>query len=173
MVSDVASSRTGTIPPAVTIETRLTADPIDALDPLGALPTVRDGALVVFQGRVRDHNDGREVSGLEYQAYEAMAEAELRAICEEAAQRFEVGAISAIHRVGRLELGETSVVIGVAAPHRAPCYDASRYIIEELKVRLPVWKHERYADGDASWVGAPVSPEGEGGSTDDLGGEGE
>jgi molybdopterin synthase catalytic subunit len=156
-VSDAVSADPRTRPEGPTIETRLTSSPIDRLDPFGALATTADGAVIVFQGRARDHNDGREVRALEYEAYGEMAERELRAICEEAADRFEVGAISAVHRVGPLALGEASVAIGVAAPHRAPCYEASRYIIEQLKVRLPVWKHERYADGEAAWVGGEVS----------------
>jgi molybdopterin synthase catalytic subunit len=153
----------------VAIETRITEAAIDGLDPFAGSAT-SDGAVIVFQGRVRDSNEGREVRGLEYEAYREMAEKELRAICEEAAERFAVGAISAAHRVGRLELGEASVTIGVAAPHRAPCYDASRFIIEELKKRLPVWKHERYADGESEWVGAPgatatgAAPPGSGGA---------
>ena len=137
----------------VRIETRITDSAIDGLDPVAGAAT-SDGAVVVFQGRVRDHHEGREVAGLEYEAYREMAESELRAICEEAGRRFEIGAISAAHRVGRLELGEASVTIGVSAPHRAPCYEASRYIIEELKTRLPVWKRESYVDGESEWVGA-------------------
>jgi molybdopterin synthase catalytic subunit len=85
----------------------------------------------------------------------------LRSICEEAAGRYSVGALRAIHRVGDLALGEVSVVIGVAAPHRADCYEASRFVIEELKRRLPVWKRERYVDGDAAWVGAQRTGEAE------------
>ena len=139
----------------VMIETRITESAIDGLDPFAGGAATSDGAVVVFQGRVRDRNEGHEVEGLDYEAYREMAETELRTICEEAGRRFEVGAISAAHRVGRLELGEASVTIGVAAPHRAPCYEASRYIIEELKVRLPVWKRERYVDGESEWVGAP------------------
>jgi molybdopterin synthase catalytic subunit len=110
---------------------------------------------------VRETNEGRAVSGLAYEAYDEMAEKELRSICEEAAERFDVGALRAIHRIGELELGAVSVVIGVAAPHRVDCYEASRYVIEELKKRLPVWKHERYVGGDAAWVGAVHAPAGD------------
>jgi molybdopterin synthase catalytic subunit len=83
-----------------------------------------------------------------------MAEQELRGICDEAATRFDVGAILVAHRFGPLGLGDVSVRIAVAAPHRAACYEASRFIIEELKVRVPIWKHEVYADGSTRWVGA-------------------
>jgi len=143
--------------PEVRIRTRITDGSLDAPGPFEDLSDGSDGAVLIFQGRVRETNEGRAVTGLGYQAYGEMAEKELRAICEEAATRFEVGAITAAHRIGELEPGEASVVIGVAAPHRAACYEASRFVIEEIKARLPIWKRERYADGDASWVGAPDS----------------
>lgn len=141
------------------IRTRITDGSLDALRPFEDLSARSDGAVLIFQGRVREINEGRAVTGLGYQAYGEMAERELRAICEEAARRFEVGAISAAHRVGELDPGEVSVVIGVAAPHRAACYEASRFVIEEIKARLPIWKRERYADGEAVWVGAPEPAE--------------
>lgn len=141
----------------VRIRTRITDESLDGPGPFEDLGDHSDGAVLIFQGRVRETNEGRTVTGLGYQAYGEMAEKELRAICEEAAGRFEVGAISAAHRVGELDPGEVSVVIGVASPHRASCYEASRYVIEEIKARLPIWKRERYVDGDAVWVGAPES----------------
>jgi len=141
----------------VRIGTRITDGSLDALGPFEDLGAHSDGAVLIFQGRVRNTGEGRTVTGLGYQAYGEMAEKELRAICEEAASRFEVGAISAAHRVGELEPGEVSVVIGVAAPHRAACYEASRFVIEEIKARLPIWKRERFADGESVWVGAPES----------------
>lgn len=140
---------------AASIEARITAESIDRLGAFDDLSSFSDGAVVVFQGRVRETNDGRAVSGLTYEAYGEMAEKELAAICAEAADRFDAGAIRAWHRVGDLTLGEVSVVIGVAAPHRDACYAASRHVIEELKARLPVWKHEHYVDGESEWVGAP------------------
>ncbi|MGH7540881.1 MAG: molybdenum cofactor biosynthesis protein MoaE [Gemmatimonadota bacterium] len=138
------------------IRVLITEQSLDGFDPFRGLGSRADGAVVVFQGRVRDTNEGREVARLSYEAYHDMAESELRAICEEAAVRHEVGAIVAAHRVGTLDPGEVSVAIGVAAPHRASGYDASRYVIEQLKKRLPVWKHERYEDGTSTWVGAPA-----------------
>lgn len=137
------------------IETILTGEPLESLDAFDRLGTTADGAALTFEGRVRDHNEGRRVSSLAYEAYPEMAERELRDICDDAAARFEVGAIIAAHRVGSLDLGDVSVRIAVAAPHRAACYEASRFIIEELKVRVPIWKHEAYADGSARWVGTP------------------
>ena len=138
------------------IRTAITSESLDDLSAFDDLSAHSDGAVLVFQGRVRETNDGRAVVSLGYEAYGEMAEKELRRICDEAMSRFDVGAVRAIHRVGDLELGEVSVVVGVAAPHRGDCYEASRYVIEELKDRLPVWKHERYADGGAAWVGAPA-----------------
>lgn len=137
----------------VRIDTRITTASLDGLAAFEDLAAHSDGAVLIFQGRVRETNEDRAVSGLTYEAYGEMAEKELRAICEEAATRFDIGAVSAAHRIGELGLGEASVVIGVAAPHRADCYEASRFVIEEIKARLPVWKHERYVEGDSAWVG--------------------
>jgi len=145
----------------VLIEIAVTTDSLDLLEPFDDLSSHSDGAVLIFQGRVRDTNDGRAVTRLTYEAYGEMAEKELRSICEEAADRYSIGALRAIHRVGDLALGEVSVVIGVAAPHRADCYEASRFVIEELKKRVPVWKHEGYADGDSAWVGASLADDGE------------
>jgi len=97
-------------------------------------------------------NDGRAVDGIEYAAYGAMAEKELSRILGEAAERHPAADIVVEHRTGRLALGEASVVIAVAHAHRGPAYDASRFVIEELKKRLPVWKREEYTDGTREWV---------------------
>jgi len=145
-------ARVGTAPE---VEAWITTESLDGLDRFRSLGSHADGAVLVFQGRVRETNAGRSVSSLDYEAYDEMAKSELEAICREAAHRFEVGAISAAHRVGALSLGEVSVVIGVAAPHRDQCYDASRWVIEEIKSRLPVWKHEHYLGEPSHWVGAP------------------
>jgi molybdopterin synthase catalytic subunit len=92
------------------------------------------------------------VGHLEYSAFAPMAERVMREIAEEAAERWETGDIAVVHRVGRLELGEASVAIAVASPHRDAAYQASRYIIEELKRRVPVWKKEGYLDGEQEWL---------------------
>ncbi|MDT8367632.1 MAG: molybdenum cofactor biosynthesis protein MoaE [Longimicrobiales bacterium] len=136
-----------------------------SLDPADLLEAVADpahGASLLFVGTVRDHADGRPVSGMRYEAYVAMAEHVLHEIAEEAASCLGRGAIAVTHRIGTLAIGETSVAIAVASPHRAPAWEAGRYVIEEIKRRLPVWKHEDYADGEASWVeGHPLEAEGE------------
>jgi molybdopterin synthase catalytic subunit len=126
-----------------------------AIDPCALLDEVantRNGAAVLFVGTVREMNDGAEVSGLDYSAYDQMAERELRAIVEEAAQRCGSADLVVEHRVGTLALGDVSVAIAVAHPHRGEAYEASRYVIEELKKRLPIWKREHYVDGRAEWV---------------------
>ncbi len=141
--------------PAPGIETYITTDCLDGFGAFTDFGTPADGAVLIFEGRVRETNDGRPVSGLTYEAYGEMAERELSDICHRAADRFEIGSIIAAHRVGELELTEVSVAIGVTAPHRDACYAASRWIIEEIKGRLPIWKHEHYEDGGSHWVGAP------------------
>jgi molybdopterin synthase catalytic subunit len=126
--------------------------PIDPAALLGDALTSEDGAALLFWGVVRDHHDGRAVTHLEYRAYAAMAEREMLRIAREARERFAVGGVRVVHRVGRLAIGEASVGIAVASPHRDAAYQASRYVIEELKRRVPVWKREGYTDGTAEWV---------------------
>lgn len=110
------------------------------------------GATVLFVGTVRDVNDGRAVTGIEYAAYGAMAERELAAIVADAAARFDTSAVVVEHRLGALAVGEASLVIAVAHPHRARAYEASRFVIEEVKRRVPIWKREAYVDGTREWV---------------------
>lgn len=110
------------------------------------------GATVLFVGTVRDVNDDRAVTGIDYRAYEAMATRELERIVAEAAERFGTPHIVCEHRLGTLALGDASVAIAVAHPRRSPAFDAARYIIEELKRRVPIWKLEHYADGTREWV---------------------
>lgn len=126
--------------------------PIDAAALLAEAPSPADGAALLFWGVVREENEGRAVSSLEYSAYAPMAEREMLRIAAEARERFGTGAILVEHRVGALEVGEASVAIVVAAPHRAEVYEASRYLVEELKRRVPVWKREGYVDGETAWV---------------------
>ena len=126
-----------------------------ALDPIALLAEVAadaHGATVLFLGTVRDVNDDRAVIGIEYAAYVPMAERELGAIVSEAADRFGTPAIVVEHRLGTLALGEASVAIAVAHPRRAQAYEASRFVIEELKRRVPIWKREAYVDGTREWV---------------------
>lgn len=126
--------------------------PLDPSALLAEVAASANGASVLFVGTVREINEGRAVEGIEYTAYESMAARELEAIVAEAAVRFETDHIVVEHRVGALAVGDASVVIAVAHPHRAQAYDASRYVIEELKRRVPIWKREAYVDGTREWV---------------------
>lgn len=134
------------------VSCRITDRPIDAAALLAGCATHADGAALLFVGVVRDRNEGREVGHLEYSAFSAMAEKVMEEIAGEAAARWETGRIAVVHRIGRLELGEASVAIAVASPHRDAAYQASRYIIEELKRRVPIWKKEGYREGESEWL---------------------
>ena len=110
------------------------------------------GATSLFVGTVREVNDGRAVTGIEYTTYESMAAAELERIASEAFVQFTTSALVIEHRIGVLALGDVSVAIAVAHAHRAPALDATRYVIEELKKRVPIWKREHYTDGSREWI---------------------
>lgn len=140
------------------MRTAIVDRPIDSSELLEEVRKPGNGATVLFVGTVRDTNDGAPVTGLDYSAYRGMAERELEAIAREAATRWKTSDIVVEHRVGTLALGDASVAIAVAHPHRGEAYEASRYVIEELKKRLPIWKHEHYADGRSEWVHADGSP---------------
>jgi molybdopterin synthase catalytic subunit len=131
-----------------------------ALDPTALLAEVAStasGASTLFVGTVREVNAGRPVTGIDYSAYGPMAERELDAVVREAAERFGTTRIAVEHRVGTLGLGEASIVIAVSHARRAPAMDAQRYLIEEIKKRVPVWKREHYADGTREWVDPTAS----------------
>ena len=136
------------------MRTAIVDDPIDTSAILAEVASARNGASVLFVGTVREMNDGRDVTGMEYTAYREMAERELRDVACEAVTRFGTDDIVVIHRVGALEIGEASVAIATAHPHRASAFDAARYVIEELKQRVPIWKREHYTDGTREWVHA-------------------
>jgi molybdopterin synthase catalytic subunit len=143
---------------------RLVDQPIDVGGLIGAVSRPANGAILLFLGLVRDVNQGRGVTGIEYSAYEAMAARELTAIVDEAGDRFDVEDLVVEHRLGQLAIEEASVGIAVAHAHRAEVYDVSRWVIEELKRRVPIWKRELYVDGTREWVnagtGAATSPGG-------------
>ena len=136
----------------MTPRTALTTEPLDLVALLAGVASPANGALVVFLGTVREVNDGRSVSGIEYSAYEAMAAAELEAIASEACHRFGSGFARIVHRLGTLAIEDVSVGIAVGHAHRAEAYEMSRWIIEELKRRVPIWKREHYVDGTREWV---------------------
>ncbi|KAF1721350.1 molybdenum cofactor biosynthesis protein MoaE [Pseudoxanthomonas wuyuanensis] len=119
----------------------------------------RAGGYASFEGWVRDRNDGREVSGLRYEAYPALAEREGERIIAEALEKFDIVRVACVHRIGELAIGDLAVWVGVSAAHRGAAFDACRYVIDEVKSRVPIWKHEHYRQGDAGWLhpdsGAP------------------
>ena len=121
-----------------------------------ALGDAACGALVTFEGRVRNHNDGRAVQRLEYESYEALAAKEGERIVAEALVRFGIAHACCVHRLGPLALGDLAVWVGVSAPHRDEAFAACRYIIDEVKDRVPIWKKEFYAGGDSGWVNCEV-----------------
>ena len=131
---------------------RLAAHAIDSAAEKSALDDARAGACVTFEGWVRNHNEGRAVLRLDYQAYAAMAQTEGDAILRDARTRFDLHAARAVHRIGRLEIGDLAVWVGVSAAHRGAAFDACRWIIDALKLRVPIWKNEHYADGESGWL---------------------
>jgi molybdopterin synthase catalytic subunit len=131
---------------------RLTRDAIDAAALVREVGHPAHGAILLFLGVVREVNDGREVTGIEYTAYESMASSELQAIANAAAARFGSPDVVIVHRLGELGLEEASVGIAVAHAHRDEAYQLSRWTIEELKRRVPIWKREHYVDGTREWV---------------------
>ncbi len=112
----------------------------------------RVGAYASFEGWVRNHNDGRAVAGLRYEAYAALARSEGERIIEEARNRHDIIDAHCVHRIGELAIGELAVWVGVTAAHRDAAFAACRFIIDEVKARVPIWKHERYGEGDAGWL---------------------
>ena len=126
-----------------------------AIDLQAFRATVADetcGACVIFEGWVRNHNEGRGVLHLAYEVYAPMALKEGEAIMQEAMRRFDISHAAAIHREGELALSEPAVVVGVSSSHRDAAFRACRYIFDEIKHRLPIWKKEYYADGSSEWV---------------------
>jgi molybdopterin synthase catalytic subunit len=134
------------------IRSAIVTSAIDVTALITEVTSAATGASTVFLGTVREVNEGRGVSGIEYTTYAAMAAEELERIAHEAALRFDGVNVAIEHRVGTLELTDVSVAIAVAHARRAPAMDANRFIIEELKRRVPIWKRERYTDGDWQWV---------------------
>lgn len=136
----------------------LTERPIDVGLLIERVESDERGGVAVFLGTVRNHHAGREVERLEYSAYGPMAEAECGRIASEAERTWGV-AVALEHRIGALGIGEISVAVAAAAPHRDEAFAACRYVIEEMKRRVPIWKREYYADGTVAWVD-PTAPGG-------------
>jgi molybdopterin synthase catalytic subunit len=133
---------------------RITRDPLDAQAVRAleeAVTASGDGGVVTFQGVVRDNARGKQVRSLEYDAYVEMAEQQMAQIAAEVEARWEDATVAMVHRIGRLEIGDCSVVVAVACPHRGEAFEACRYAIDTLKSTVPIWKKEIYTDGE-EWV---------------------
>lgn len=142
----------------MSVDAWVTREPIRPRGMLDRVGAPEDGAILLFLGVVRDHNDGAAVSGLSYDAYHEMATRVLAEIAGEAAERLGSDRVAVAHRVGELEIGDVSVAIAASSPHRAEAFDATRYVIEEIKKRLPVWKKEHYVESDSKWLDGTVPP---------------
>ena len=144
---------------SISTNIRITREKIDSQKIADALKRPADGACAIFEGIVRDHSRGRQTLFLDYEAYEPMALKHMQRLAAEALQKFRVRDVAIIHRLGRLEIGDTSVLIAVASAHRAAAFDACRWLIDTLKRTVPIWKKEYFQDG-AVWAdGEPFPPE--------------
>ena len=130
----------------------LSDTPFDPAALQAGLRDPRAGACASFEGWVRDHNDGRAVAGLRYEAYAELAEREGGAILAEAMARFDILDAACVHRVGDLAIGDLAIWAGASAAHRDAAFAACSWIVDQVKARVPIWKHERYAGGDAGWL---------------------
>jgi molybdopterin synthase catalytic subunit len=143
--------------PAAEDTIQLVHEPIDTAALAASVRAPEDGAVATFDGCARNHSRGRATLYLEYEAYEPMALAKMREICTEMHSRFAIHSVAMVHRLGKLEIGETSVFIAVSAAHRAPALDACRFAIDTLKRTVPIWKREYFADG-AVWADGELPP---------------
>jgi molybdopterin synthase catalytic subunit len=132
----------------------LRQEPLDVAEVTAAVSDPAAGGLAVFVGAVRDHDGGQAVTQLEYSAHPT-AEQRLAEVAAEVAGEFDVVAVAAVHRVGLLAIGDVAVVSAVSAAHRGTAFEASRALIDRLKERVPIWKHQLFADGTEEWVGTP------------------
>src|SRR6185436_13566020 len=139
----------------------VTSEPLDADALTACVGAQGDGGVVTFAGLVRNHNQGRQVRFLEYEAYQPLAERALRQIVGETKTHWPEVRVAVHHRVGRLDIGDASIVIAAASSHRADAYAASRYVIERVKQIVPIWKHEHFEGGDVWLEGATADPDNE------------
>ncbi|MFC7496951.1 MULTISPECIES: molybdenum cofactor biosynthesis protein MoaE [unclassified Nocardioides] len=128
--------------------------PLDVAEVVAALDDDASGGLTLFVGRVRDHDHGKGVLGLDYSAHPTAVD-RLRDVCERVATEYDVHGVAAVHRVGSLDIGDIAVVVATTASHRGDAFAASRALIDTLKAEVPIWKHQRFGDGTEEWVGTP------------------
>ena len=132
----------------------LREEPLDVAEVVAALDDETSGGLTLFIGRVRDHDGGKGVSGLDYSAHPSALD-RMRAVCDRVAAEYAVTGVAAVHRTGTLAIGDVAVIIATTAAHRGEAFSASRALIDTLKAEVPIWKHQRFADGSDEWVGTP------------------
>lgn len=132
----------------------LRESPLDVAEVLAALDDDAAGGVALFVGRVRDHDHGRGVAGLDYSAHPSAVD-RLREVCARVAAQYDVHGVAAVHRVGSLDIGDLAVVVATTASHRGDAFAASRTLIDTLKAEVPIWKHQRFDDGGEEWVGTP------------------
>jgi molybdopterin synthase catalytic subunit len=147
----VSDLRTGSDPDA-SVLTRVQASPLSLDEAAAAVADPAAGAVCIFAGAVRDHSEAGDVTGLTYEAWDELAERRLRELADELRDRWSIRRVAILHRVGTLEVGETSVIVAVSAPHRADAFEACRHGIERLKEDVPIWKKEGLVSGEAHWV---------------------
>ena len=132
----------------------LRQEPLDVAEVVAALDDETSGGLTLFVGRVRDHDHGKGVTGLDYSAHPLALE-KLHEVCEQVASEYAVTGVAAVHRTGTLAIGDVAVIIATTAAHRGEAFTASRALIDTLKAEVPIWKHQRFDDGSDEWVGTP------------------
>ena len=132
----------------------LREEPLDVAEVVAALDDETSGGLTLFVGRVRDHDHGQGVTGLDYSAHPSALD-RMRDVCRRVAEEHVVTGVAAVHRVGTLDIGDIAVVVATTAAHRGEAFAASRDLIDTLKAEVPIWKHQRFTDGTDEWVGAP------------------
>ncbi len=131
---------------------QLTREPIDYTALTESVRSHQAGAVVLFLGTVREMTQGRQTLALDYEAFPAMAEAKLNELIASAQEKWPIDQAGIIHRLGRLELGDISVAVAVSCPHRQQAFEAGKFLIDELKILVPIWKKENWADGTTEWV---------------------
>jgi len=140
---------------------RLTCEPIDYHALTEAVRSNQSGAVVLFLGTVREMTQGKKTMALDYEAFPEMAEAKMQELIDSAKQKWPIDKVGLIHRLGHLELGDISMALAVSCPHRQQAFEAGKYLIDELKILVPIWKKENWADGSTEWVHPGFAGEGE------------
>ncbi len=128
--------------------------PLDVAEVMEVMEDASSGGVTVFVGRVRDHDGGQDVTGLEYSAHPSALD-KLRDVCAQVAATYDVTALAAVHRTGTLTIGDIAVICATATGHRGESFEATRALIDTLKDEVPIWKHQSFADGTEEWVGSP------------------